>query len=145
MGRWRDKVKVSAYNKKYAKEHPEKVLEKKQRDYAKHHEKRTASMRRYAASHRDIMHKRVNARNRQKLGWSEESYQAAFTSQGGCCALCGVHQSALKRALSADHDHVTGLSRELLCTQCNMGLGAFSDKIELFEKAVAYLKKWAVR
>jgi len=45
--------------------------------------------------------------------------------------------------MDSDHNHLTGRWRGVLCTSCNRGLGFFKDSIELFEAALAYLKKWA--
>jgi hypothetical protein len=46
-------------------------------------------------------------------------YNRMFLEQAGCCAICGIHQSKLKRALSVDHCHTTGKVRQLLCGHCN--------------------------
>ena len=143
MGGWKTKEQASAYNKKYAKAHPRKK-EDKQRDYYAHRESRLATMHRYADDHREEIYTTNNTRSRKKIGWSKDAYQAAFISQGGCCAICGTHQQFLNRALNADHDHKTGLGRALLCMKCNTGLGAFSEQIELFEKAIDYIKTWSV-
>ena len=42
-----------------------------------------------------------------------------FKEQYGCCAICGKHQSELKKALAVDHDHRTGKVRGLVCNMCN--------------------------
>lgn len=69
-------------------------------------------------------------------------YNALYTAQNGSCACCGVHESAFKRQLHVDHDHITGKVRGLLCTQCNPGIGYFKDSIERLEMAIKYLKKF---
>lgn len=59
---------------------------------------------------------------------------------GGRCEICGSEQGP-KRKLAIDHDHETGHVRGLLCRQCNLGLGAFQDRILLLLSAVEYLQR----
>jgi hypothetical protein len=59
---------------------------------------------------------------------------------GGRCEICGAEQGP-KRKLAIDHDHETGHVRGLLCRQCNLGLGAFDDRILLLISAVEYLQR----
>ena len=92
-----------------------------------------------------LARKRVKAaqRNRERFtGWSHEEYQAAFIKQKGCCAMCHTHQSELKTALAADHDHETGRKRGLLCQRCNQGLGFLKDSIDLLKAAIVYLLRY---
>lgn len=56
----------------------------------------------------------------------------------GICALCGNFGS-----LYQDHDHKTGLRRDLICPPCNTGLGAYRDDVSLLAKAIEYLVKWS--
>lgn len=46
-------------------------------------------------------------RLKNKYGLSVEVYNKKFNNQQGCCAICGIHQSELKRALDVDHNHNT--------------------------------------
>jgi len=64
-----------------------------------------------------------------------------FVSQNGCCAICGTHQSALRRALHTDHCHVTGKVRGLLCRKCNTAIGMLRDDPALTKSATDYLLK----
>ena len=57
-------------------------------------------------------------RLKRRYGVSITWYLAQFYHQRGRCACCGNEQAG--RALSVDHDHVTGLVRELLCDPCNL-------------------------
>jgi len=75
-----------------------------------------------------------------------EEYEARLKHQNGVCAICKKpsstrHQSGYLRLLSVDHDHSTGKVRDLLCSSCNHGLGAFKDDISLLQAAIEYLKK----
>ena len=89
----------------------------------------------------------INARREHK--WKTrgskctiELYNKLFIEQGGCCAICGLHQLDLPKRLSADHNHITGQVRGLLCGTCNRGLGNFqvdSNGVELLLKAKEYM------
>lgn len=63
-----------------------------------------------------------------------------LAAQGGVCAICG-ETNASGRDLSVDHDHETGEIRQLLCSNCNTGIGLLKDNPELLIKASAYLMK----
>lgn len=106
-------------------------------------EKLSAYMRKRRVSRTPEEKKRNNDYLREyNTGWSPEEYQAAFEAQGGRCAICGTHQSETGLALHADHRHTTGQKRGLLCNRCNPALGAFSESIEVLERAIVYLKIW---
>lgn len=69
----------------------------------------------------------------------EDDYEFLFISQNGKCAICGTHQDTMERRLSVDHNHETGEVRGLLCSSCNLGLGAFLDSPALLKNAILYL------
>ena len=51
------------------------------------------------------------------------------------CRICGA----------VDHNHTTGQVRELLCENCNRGLGIFKDDPNLLHSAINYLQKhWPI-
>jgi len=56
---------------------------------------------------------------------TNDDYNKLFQQQNGCCAICGKHQSEIKRRLDIDHDHSTNKIRGLLCRNCNQHLGRF--------------------
>ena len=56
--------------------------------------------------------------------------------------MCKTHQSKLKAALSADHNHATEQKRGLLCHKCNRALGLLSESAEVVLSALCYLQKW---
>lgn len=78
---------------------------------------------------------------------SIEIIDLLYKSQGGCCAICGIHEKDLpfkngkKQRLHVDHCHTTGKIRGLLCGPHNMALGGFSDSIFNLESAKQYLIK----
>jgi hypothetical protein len=80
-------------------------------------------------------------------GITLEQYNEMLKNQNGVCAICKNPEVAINNkngrpySLSVDHCHVTGKNRELLCGNCNNGLGRFYDNSELLLKAVGYLEK----
>lgn len=76
-----------------------------------------------------------------RFGITEESFNEKLLKQGGVCAICGEKCAAGGR-LTIDHDHGTGELRDLLCRNCNAGLGQFNDDPELLRAAMEYLLRW---
>ena len=54
-------------------------------------------------------------------------------AQGGRCAICG------DPAQHVDHDHETGVTRQMSCQRCNQGLGLFRDDPGLLHAAALYV------
>ena len=80
---------------------------------------------------------------RRKYGFGIERFNEMFAAQNGCCAICGRHQTEFVKGLAVDHDHSTGAIRQLLCPNCNVGLGAFRDNVVLLAEAIKYLETHA--
>lgn len=79
----------------------------------------------------------VDAQRLRDTGISSVEYSRMFVDQGGVCSICGDPPG--RRQLSADHDHVTGRPRKLLCDSCNIGLGRFREDPALLLSAHLYL------
>lgn len=63
-----------------------------------------------------------------RTGFTEERFQFATTLQGGRCAVCRVVLASLpSQFVHADHCHVTGTSRGVLCRDCNLAAGWLHD------------------
>lgn len=75
-------------------------------------------------------------------GMTLERYEELHESQGGLCAICDKPEKG-GRWLSVDHNHETGQVRQLLCSQCNLGIGAVGESPEWFDRAKAYLELWS--
>jgi Recombination endonuclease VII len=73
-------------------------------------------------------------------GITLEHYNRLFTEQEGKCKICGKHATELKKMLAADHCHITGTIRGLLCTKCNCAIGFLNDSLDLVLSAAKYLK-----
>ena len=78
---------------------------------------------------------------KRKFGVSTEQYIEMLEKQAYRCAICGRHQEELDRRMAVDHDHDTGNNRELLCNNCNVGIGHLRDNPALIRKAAEYLEK----
>jgi hypothetical protein len=78
-------------------------------------------------------------RNQYKV--SVEWYDKKLKEQKHCCAICKRPQSAQKRPFSVDHDHKTNKPRGILCTRCNVALGAIETVKNFAGKSLSYLKK----
>jgi hypothetical protein len=77
---------------------------------------------------------------RHFYGMSNKEYNLKYEQQNGCCAICDKHQSEINLALAVDHDHRDGTIRDLLCNNCNLGIGNFQDNPDLMMKAIKYLE-----
>ncbi len=110
-----------------------------------------ATDRRYSAKHRAKLRLR-NAewqRKNKEVTWknslkryniSPDEWNDMFIEQGGCCAVCGIHQSKLKKRLHVDHNHSIGENRGLLCGNCNTAIGLMKDNPKIMRNAIKYLE-----
>jgi hypothetical protein len=72
---------------------------------------------------------------------TDGDYQALLADQNGDCAICNRGTTGWDRKFHLDHDHNSGLVRGLLCSPCNLGLGAFRDSIQNLYGACQYLDR----
>jgi hypothetical protein len=93
----------------------------------------------YSQRHRKYeLHKKYNL--------TEEQYKQMLINQAGCCAICGTDKPTGKwKVFAVDHNHKTGKVRELLCNECNRGIGLLKDNAELLQKAADYILKHNVK
>ncbi len=100
----------------------------------------------YLTKQESIFQDATSKYRRNKLyGLTSKKYNALYRKQAGCCAICGVHQWELSRALSVDRNHKTGQVRGLLCISCNSALGLFRESRGTLMKALRYLKNNTVK
>jgi len=90
---------------------------------------------------------RRDANLQRQYGISEADYDAMLVAQNGVCKLCGKPPKeggklAASR-LHVDHDHESGRVRDLLCNNCNRGLGFFVENPALMRAAADYLEHHA--
>ena len=84
-------------------------------------------------------------RSRLRRGWTTERLKQFIDIQHGCCAICGNGFQAKRREPQGDHDHDTNAPRGLLCGNCNLGLGHFSEDPAKLRNAIVYLGHWGAR
>ncbi|SRR6266536_2720793 len=73
-------------------------------------------------------------------GITEEQWAAMLAAQDEKCAICRTDEWPGKdNRPHADHDHVTGRFRGILCGDCNLGLGKFHDDPARLQAAIGYL------
>lgn len=95
----------------------------------------------------DRRHAKTHGERRivREFGLEPEAYRRLVEKQNGMCAICGKPETVKLygkvRAMHLDHCHTTNTVRELLCSECNIGLGKFKDDPELLRKAADYLEK----
>lgn len=89
----------------------------------------------------------------QKASFIKSTYGITITDyyemlqfQNELCAICGKPETRKNKytgtcRLHIDHDHKTGKVRGLLCSKCNVVLGAFGDNIEILMSAINYLRQ----
>lgn len=75
----------------------------------------------------------------ETYGISADEYQEIYEAQGGRCFICR-RARGLKKKLSVDHCHKTGMVRGLLCQPCNKMLGHLRDDVETSQRIIDYLR-----
>jgi len=90
---------------------------------------------------------RLAGRFRRYGGMTPEQFQKIAEEQDGRCMICRKEPVPDARswregiwALEVDHDHLSGVTRDLLCGHCNKGIGHFMDDPELIRTAAAYIE-----
>lgn len=83
--------------------------------------------------------RRVFRQNLKKYGLTPERYEEMVKAQDGRCVICNTELLGGKQT-HIDHNHDTGEVRAILCTLCNVGIGAFRERVDLLRKAIAYIE-----
>jgi len=97
-----------------------------------------------ARKSKQYINKTRNQQLMKRYGITLEDYNSMFSDQEGKCAVCGKHQTELKRSLAVDHCHSTDTVRGLLCRNCNTAIGMLNDDIENLRCAILYLNRFQV-
>lgn len=92
-----------------------------------------AKSRKYYAENKERIREEFKCR---LYGLETGDYDRMYRNQEGKCKICEV----TKDVLNIDHNHTTGEVRDLLCHNCNVGLGHFEDSVSLLREALIYLE-----
>lgn len=121
-------------NRRWRQANPDRYRELRSADYGRNREVSRAS-------HRKLIY-----------GLTRAAFDDLLIGQGGRCAICAnVFGDMRPLGPTVDHDHSCcpgskscgQCVRALLCTKCNMGLGAFGDDPAIMATAIEYLRKFA--
>ena len=74
----------------------------------------------------------------EKYGITYAEYNLMLRKQHYKCKICKIPEG--KKALSVDHNHITGKVRGLLCNNCNSLLGYAKDNPIILQLAIDYLE-----
>lgn len=85
-----------------------------------------------------IKHGKKSSRLFKKYNITYDDFVDMIAQQDARCAICNKLPMTL---FHVDHNHKTGKVRELLCQQCNVGLGCFHEDIDVLDSAAAYVIK----
>lgn len=142
---WRaaNKERRKATAQKHRLENAEKLAQQKREYYARNKERIRAQQR---ANRKPLSEEAKVRREERRLirqtGFTVETLHTTLEAQGYCCAICATDLRALRRRdWHADHCHVTGAPRGVLCGVCNMALGLFKDDPARLSAAISYLQQ----
>ena len=83
-----------------------------------------------------------NYRLKNWYGITLKNYNDLLTTQQHKCAICGVKLED-GRGTHLDHEHgFISKVRGILCSSCNLGLGAFRDDTTILSRAIKYIERW---
>ncbi len=134
----KNKEKYKAQRKIYNEANKEKILAWRKAYHDANKEKLASHRKSYRAVNKNKLREAELKRN---YGICHEEQKNMYVTQGGVCAICGYKFTGTKD-MHIDHCHKTGKVRQLLCPNCNLGLGKFKDDISIVLKAAEYLNKW---
>ena len=90
----------------------------------------------------EVKIKEQNYHLKNKYGISLEDKEKMFRNQNAKCAIskCNYIFTNLSDA-HVDHNHQTGLIRELLCSNCNKAIGLLQENLDKIDSLSTYLLK----
>lgn len=85
--------------------------------------------------------KQLDRKFRRKFGITLQEYKLMLDKQGRQCMICGRTPEENGKALAVDHNHKTGIVRDLLCNNCNACLGFIENSNISVENLKQYMNK----
>ena len=85
-----------------------------------------------------------DAHYKKTYGISQDEYNEMVSKVGNKCPICGFHHNPDKKhgRLNVDHCHKDGGIRGVICSQCNVALGATKDNPEILRRLAKYLEDY---
>ena len=87
----------------------------------------------------------------RRNGWTLERFETLLVEQSNLCAICkapldiNAKKNGTGNQAVADHEHtIPPKPREVLCGNCNLGIGNLKENPEIMRAAIAYVEKWKV-
>lgn len=135
----KNKSSVREYTRNYRDTNREQVRSNARRYYADNHKVLKAKKKQKYNENPEKFRARTRAiKLKFEYGLTIEQFNAMIIAQDNKCAICGGHSTTHKN-LTIDHCHTTGKVRDLLCQNCNSGLGHFKDDPDKLIAAAKYL------
>lgn len=132
----KNRAQSSATRRRWALANPERTRELRAAYRARHLTELTAKNAKWRAENPE----KIRDINLRRQGWTLQAFNDALKAQDFKCAICKTDLRLLpQKQVHADHCHLSGLRRGVLCHHCNTGLGAFRDETSLLTAARLYL------
>lgn len=96
--------------------------------------------RKLVAAGRNAQWRRLGIHNADGTPFTVVNYDHAYQIQQGRCVGCNVHQSGIEGTFHADHNHMTGVFRALLCSRCNQALGLARDNPLILRRLASFIE-----
>jgi hypothetical protein len=137
----KNKDHIKDYNKEYRERNRDTLLPKK-REYSQRPDirakKQDPNCKEYWSS-REGLWKKQGVKNADGSWFKRHDFEVLVAQQNSKCAGCNTYFEN-KENLVADHNHVNGIVRGLLCKSCNHTLGFAKDSIEILKNLSNYLE-----
>mgnify|MGYP001562528433 CR=1 FL=1 len=148
---WVNRENILNKKTKYNSSHREELRKEARDSYWEKPEVFKARSREFHKANRETALVKMRSSHLKRLyGMSEAEYQNKFEEQSGLCYICKKPETRKMPngqlcRLSVDHDHATGLVRDLLCAACNIVVGLVFEDIVIAESVADYIRKWKGR
>ncbi|MCI0563882.1 MAG: endonuclease VII domain-containing protein [Nitrososphaera sp.] len=140
-----NKERIKAKVKEYAANNKDKIKAASAAYYQEHAEKIKAKVKAWKILNpADPLQKRKH-QLKLKYDMTLEEFDERLDAQDGRCMICKTDTPGGRGRFHVDHNHVTDQVRDLLCYECNTGLGKFKESTDLLQKAIDYLNRHATK
>jgi hypothetical protein len=128
------------YMRNWRLKNPERSKANAERTYQKNKDRvLTRSKVRYQENKEELK-KQFKIRRIEQYGISVKQFEEMFAKQDGKCAICA---DSFTGTPCIDHNHNTGVVRQLLCRSCNTCLGSIKENIKILNSMIDYINRHA--